>query len=511
MKNQTNSFFTELKSKPKTIVLVLLAIGLLIYFLRGGNSSMETVVVVKGDIVQQVSVTGKTVAVQDANIGFDRAGRVSRSLVEVGSRVRAGDTLVVLENADLSARVAEARANLSQEQIKLAQARQSGQSSYDDARANMISKIRDAYVKTDDAVRNNIDQFFSQPRGSSANIGFSFIDGSTQYSYPLDQNLKSAVNTKRIAVEKMLVEWEASLSQLNSSTTNLPEAVRTTEQNLSMAKGFLDDVAFLANSIKIDEFRYEATITNYKSIVSSARSDVSLAITNIIAAREKLTSAPQKVTTVGVADFDTVLSQEARVEQFVAALASTQAEFAKSIITSPIDGIVTVQDAKVGETVTTGTRIISIISYKSLEIEANVSEVNISKVSIGNTVSIQFDAFAGQAFTGKVTYIEPAETIIDNVVNYKIIVSIDSEIPNIKSGLTANLTIKTEEKLDVLKIPLYAVTRTSEKATVQKVEGENTESQTVEVTLGLSGNDGGVEILSGLNVGDTIMAVPVVE
>jgi len=508
MKNQTNTFFTKIKSRPKTTVAVLIVLALLVYVLKGGKTATETTVVVRGDIVQQVAVTGKTVAVEDISIGFDKTGRVSRSLVRVGSNVQAGDTLVVLENADLSARVAEARANLLQEQIKLAQARQSGQSGYDDARTNMISKIRDAYVKSDNAVRNNIDQFFKSPRTSNASIEFSFKDGGTQYNYELDSSMRSSVNADRYKVEQLLVEWEASLSNLDSQTTDLTQVTRDTENKLNQVKKFLDDVAFLANTMKITDFKYEATIANYKSIISEARSNVSLATANIIGAREKLTSAPQKVSAGSATDFDTVLSQEARVEQFVAALASTQAEYAKSVITSPIDGIVTVQDGKVGETVVAGTKIVSIISNKNLEIEANVSEVNIGKLSVGNSVSITFDAFAGETFTGKVMYIEPAETIIDNVVNYKIKVSIDDDVPNIKSGLTANLTIKTNEKLGVLKVPLYTVTRSADKATVQKVATADAKPQTVEVTLGLSGNDGSVEILSGVNEGDRVLVVP---
>lgn len=504
MKNQITTLFTKIKSNPKTSVAVLVVILLAFYFLRGGATKVESVTVVKGDVVQQVAVTGKTVAVQDISIGFDKTGRVSRSYADVGSKVKAGDTLVVLENADLAAQVAQARANLSQEQIKLAQARQSGQSGYDDARANMISKIRDAYVKSDDAVRNNIDQFFTSPRTSSTNIEFSFEDGGTQYDYPLDTNLRLAVNAKRLSVEKILIGWEMSLSQLDSSALDLPQAIRNTEQNLNAVKSLLDDVAFLANTIKTTEFKYEATIANYKSIISAARSNVSLATTNIISAREKLTSAPQKVTSNSTIDFDTVLSQEARVEQFVAALASAQAEYEKSVITSPINGIVTVQDGKVGETVNAGTKIVSIISDKDLEIEANVSEVNIGKVSLGNTVSISFDAFPGETFTGKIFYIEPAETIVDNIVNYKIKVSIDTPIPNIKSGLTSNLIIRTNEKLGVIKIPLYAITREGDTASVLRVVGTKGETEKITVTTGLIGNDGSVEILSGLSEGDVL-------
>ena len=62
----------------------------------------------------------------------------------------------------------------------------------------------------------------------------------------------------------------------------------------------------------------------------------------------------------------------------------------------PQNGVVNVQDAKVGEIVTTGKSVVSIISDGEIEIEANVSEVNIGKVVVGNQVNMTFDAFANK-------------------------------------------------------------------------------------------------------------------
>jgi hypothetical protein len=74
-----------------------------------------------------------------------------------------------------------------------------------------------------------------------------------------------------------------------------------------------------------------------------------------------------------------------------------------------------------------------------------------------------------------------------------------------KSGLTTNLDIKTATKTDVIRIPEYSLIRKEGVLSVSKKEGEKFVE--VPVTIGLVGQDGFVEVLSGLNVGDVINAV----
>ena len=72
-------------------------------------------------------------------------------------------------------------------------------------------------------------------------------------------------------------------------------------------------------------------------------------------------------------------------------------------------------------------------------------------------VDMTFDAFPGETFTGKVFYIDPAETIESGVVDYLVKVSFDTPDPRIKSGLTANLDINTQTNQNALILPQYAI------------------------------------------------------
>jgi type IV secretory pathway VirB9-like protein len=69
------------------------------------------------------------------------------------------------------------------------------------------------------------------------------------------------------------------------------------------------------------------------------------------------------------------------------------------------------------------------------------------------------DAFPGEKFSGTVSYIDPGETLLDGVVNYKVTIAINKSDKTslIKSGLTTNLEIITNTKSGVLRVPVYSV------------------------------------------------------
>jgi RND family efflux transporter MFP subunit len=202
---------------------------------------------------------------------------------------------------------------------------------------------------------------------------------------------------------------------------------------------------------------------------------------------------------------ETIHAEEAVVMQRRAGVESAQAKLSKMTLRSPQNGIITKQDAKVGEIVTPGKIVISVISDGNLEIESDISEISIGKIQVGNPVSLMFDAFPGETFAGKVTYIEPAETIIDGVVNYKVTVGFDEKYPQMKSGLTSKLEIQTAVKAEVLVVPQYALVRKDSGVFVSKKEGKAFVE--VPVTVGLTGQDGNVEVLSGLSEGDVVQSI----
>ncbi|MBU4458430.1 hypothetical protein KKF60_00785, partial [Patescibacteria group bacterium] len=96
-----------------------------------------------------------------------------------------------------------------------------------------------------------------------------------------------------------------------------------------------------------------------------------------------------------------------------------------------------------------------------------------------------------------------SKTIIDSVVYYKVKILFEGDEQKIKSGMSGEATIQAEKRDNVLNVPQRAVVSKNSKKFVRVLDGE--EIVETEVTTGLRGNKGEIEILSGLSEGEKII------
>lgn len=500
-------FLQILKSKKVIIsILAIVIIGSVFFF--GGEKSKQLVTVERGEIIQEVAATGKVKPNQSVDLGFDKSGRVGAVYVSVGDFVRAGETIASLEAGEASSDIARARAVLNEETLRLGEIENSSPRSYEDARRSLEVAIRDAFLTSDNAIRNKVDQFFkSVPENPRFEV--KFTDGNFIHYFPVPSEKTISLNSERKSVENILKAWNAS-----KNTTNTDIYAETERAITDMKKilSFLDNVAAAMNSFTPANFEYESTVNGYKTSISNARTETAASLSALIASRDKLNSAPQLDSQTG--EYKDVLIQRSKVDQARSSLAALESTLGKSIIRAPFDGVITVQDAKVGAAVSPGETLVSMTSDQDMYIEANISEINIGKLSEGNPVSVKFDAFPGEEFRGVVSFIEPGDVLIEGVVNYKIRVnllgsaattSVTQSSPiddRIKNGLTADLKIETSKISDAVALPLYAVTKEEGKSFVNKiVDGK---AQKTEIQLGREGSDGLVEVLGGVVEGDSV-------
>ncbi len=466
---------------------LILVVGLFIVYKIFGSATgaQETFTVKTGDVTQKVIVNGKTKAVHAVNLGFESSGTVSATYVDVGTRVVLGQKLVALESGELYANLLKAEANVASENARLDELSKGtrpeeiivAQTEVSNAETVLLDAEKSLKDKVVDIINNNVDQLFSNPHSSNPQLNLTIAN----------PQLVSDVNFKRVQIESILNKW----------------VVQNGESNLPEISSFVENVALAVNGQNPSSSVTQTTIDGYKTSMSSAKSSITSAREKINSAKSTLTLAQNNLTLKKNGSTAEVISaQSAKVKQNEAQLQSAKVQLSKTVLYSPQNGIVTIQEAKVGETVTPGKSIISIISDSNLELESNVSEISIGKVAIGNPVNITFDAFPGDVFTGTVTYIEPAETIIDGVVNYKVTVAFNRPDPRIKSGLTSKLDIITGIKKAVTIVPQYSLITTNNETYVSRKNGSKFEQ--VPVKIGLRGEDGMVEVVSGLSTGDVI-------
>jgi HlyD family secretion protein len=163
-------------------------------------------------------------------------------------------------------------------------------------------------------------------------------------------------------------------------------------------------------------------------------------------------------------------------------------------------------DIRLGEQAQASKEVIKIQNVGELHTEAQVSEADIASVTVGQNIDYTFDALGpDKHFTSKVLTVNPASTVVSGVVNYKVTGSLQN-IPEVKPGMTANMTILVAKKPAVLVVPSSAIINKSGKKFVRVINDPKLKTFVeVEVTTGLEADGGLVEILSGLVDGQSII------
>lgn len=188
-----------------------------------------------------------------------------------------------------------------------------------------------------------------------------------------------------------------------------------------------------------------------------------------------------------------------------------RAQMEKSVIRAPFDGRITRVDLRSGETASVGVPVFRIVRESSLVVEARVPESDIVKLSVGMEASVTFDALdSSDIFQAKVTAIDPSATIVQDVVSYVVTFEVPGVDGRLRDGMSADIDVVTAKRDRVLAVPFRALIARGEKtfATLSRSDGTTEE---VQVKTGLEGDDGTVEILSGLKEGDVIVISAVSE
>ena len=177
---------------------------------------------------------------------------------------------------------------------------------------------------------------------------------------------------------------------------------------------------------------------------------------------------------------ESIKSGEAQIQGVKAQLARAEKDLARTTITSPMDGIVSLMNVKKGERVVdtaqmAGTEMMRVADMKSIEVRVDVGENDITKVKIGDTALVEVDAYNKRKFKGVVYKIANTVTSAASglgasteVANYKVHIRLlpasyedltkENSIFPFRPGMTASADIQTKSKANVITVPLNAVT-----------------------------------------------------
>ncbi len=463
MKKKGNWFKRIKAGTWVVIILLLVAAGYGIrYWIMQRNSSStaqyQTVAAAKGELVATIGATGTVRSYQTALLVWQTTGTIGTITVAPGDQVKAGGVMATLQKTSLPQSIILAQADLVSAQKALddlmtsntttAQAQLglvNAQKSYESAKATLDNLQAKYKGVSSDAVKNAQAQVvLAQQRLNNAQDYFDYYKG--------------------------LGENNADYASAYTTLYNAQQALKTAQNNL-----------------------------NYYLLVPSGR-DIAEATAKLDLAKAQLEDAQRQWDLLqnGPAATD-ITAAQARVD-------AAQATVNLAQITAPFSGTVTEVNGLIGDQVSPGINAFRLDDLSHLQIDVQVSEVDINSVKVGQPVMMTFDAILGNNYNGKVVQVALAGDDIQGAVKFTVTVELTDADANVKPGMTAAVNITVQQLSNVLLVPNRAVRLVNDQRVVYLLK--NGQVQEVPINLGPS-SDTMSQVISGdLKDGDMIILNP---
>jgi len=490
--------------------------GFRLFGSRGEQTEAEAltqvVAVTRGDLTASISPTGEVAVKERAALTFDvNDAELIELLVEAGQKVPEGDVLARIDPEDLERALDQAEANMLSAESNLEDASEP----YDDldlARAELALARADlallqAQERVDELLSPDIEALEEAVRQAEYELESATLDLKlTQTSNTVGRkvrDLQYAVSWHERDYNNLLTKYEQGRTDADT-LTDKAEELDNLERQLALAQA---DARSSLGASEDKLARAEDTLAEAMEELedgpdaldlAEARSDLEQAEYDLAKAQEDLADV-----LAGPQTKDVELAQ-ARYDAAVASYEEAQEALENATMVAPFVGTIISTGAEVGDTVNSGKVIVTLADLDVLEITAFIDETQISTVETGQKVSITFDAFPGQRFSGEVLEVPLEGTLQSNIVTYEVPVSLEgNEDANINPGMTANLTIITGQTEDALLLPALAIQQSDDGNVVILRDGEGSTVVTP-VQVGLSNNTY-VQIVRGLNEGDQVI------
>jgi HlyD family secretion protein len=442
-----------------TIVIFLVVLAVIgfvgIRILRQGQQStllsgLQTITASRGSLTATIGATGMVHADQTAILSWQSSGRVGEILVQVGDTIEAGQVLATLEQSALSQNIILAQADLINAQKALDDL-QNNQTTATQALQAVYSAQQAIYT-----AEGGMDRFDTQ-----------------SYKDELD-NARQDVIDRQDDLDQARTDFEP---YQDWEPTN--ETRQRYEQALLDAQNDYDDAVRTVAQFELDQQIAQVNLDAANATLAAAQREYD---------RVKDGPNPNDVTVL-----------EARI-------AAAQATLNLVQITAPFAGTITEINIKPGDLATPGTSAIRLDNLSQIEVDVQVSEVDINRIQAGQSVNLTFDAILDKEYHGTVTQVSRVGNPVQGIVQFTVQVQLIDADEDVRPGMTAAVNIIVEKLDSVLLVPNRAVRLVDSQRVVYILK--NGLLTTVKITLGAT-SDTESEVIDGeLVAGDQIVLNP---
>jgi len=471
-------------------IIAVIVVVVIVHFVRGGSAVEEPAASLREVSVLSVSelasearfdTIGKVEAVSEANLQAESGGRITSVSVKVGDSVSAGTVIATLDNKLQRAALTQAQgsyeAALAASAVGDVSANQAA-TALETAKNGAVSTYKSAYNSVNSAFNANIDNFFSLSNPTI--IGLK-IDG---FGYA------QTLSSERTAFRTILPEWQGRAAAITTNSnleSELDYAGKQVDRTIAIVDMFItifNKDTTIGGYTQAELQGYGTSFTALKASLISTRSAIDNAKASLKGANDGVKAAQL------AASGGQVSAADAQVKIALGTLQSAQASYEKTIVRSPISGVVNALYLKTGDYVAPSQPAAIIANNNGLQIKTFVNQTDGATLKVGDPVTIEGKA-AG-IITAKAAALDPSNGKLAIVVG----INDGSDLTN---GATVKVTfsqLSTTAVDDRILIPLTALKITSDGNYVFEVTNEGT-LKAIKVEKGqLFGEN--IEITSGI-------------
>ena len=513
----------NVKTHKKTVIAVILIIIATVWYYQSTHTTTATSYTVKpatiGTVRTTVSGTGQVSSSQELAIYPQVSAKVLSVKVHNGDTVTKGQIVATLDSTN-------AYFNLENARIALAKLQTS----------NPISNVSDenTVVTNQNSLTQNYQSAFNIFYGKTSSLYFTDVNvgastGATGQQYRLAAGVLLDKATSEYAAFR-----DAYINIDQNSTTSITKSL---DAELAMVKDLNDAVK--ASSVAVNYVIGQTALSSRTNAMTSDQNNITSWLTivgtdnvNLSNAKATITNSQQSYTQA-LANLSANQTTNSPLDLRAAELSLEQAQttFDEYTIRAPFDGVIGNVTLHTGDNAGAST-IIGTVVTKDYVSTIVLNEVDVAKVSVGQPVVVTFNALPNVTATGTVIDVDSVGSVSQGVVSYNVKISINSDNPNIKAGMSINASIVTAQESNVIVVPNSAIKTVNGRSFVQipttpvvnpyQANASSTGSTTRRyngtanvgisvasvvtkpVTVGLSDNTN-TEIMSGLNAGDYVV------
>ncbi|MBP9765715.1 MAG: efflux RND transporter periplasmic adaptor subunit [Candidatus Pacebacteria bacterium] len=535
IKSVKEKIFNFIKNNKIKSVFLILFIIIVIYFIL--NKEAKNILVGKletGNIDEIVTVSGQVESSEDSSLAFEKIGKINAVNVKVGDKVYVGQNLASIDSSNEYAATLSANANVSIAEANLNDALK-GPSDFDikvkeDALYSAKNNLDNANNSVNDTVRSVNSSLSDVVQNKLGNL-FSNSSGYFKLNYnSCSQALSSKIETSRGNIENNLKEL-SNLSLNFSLTGDSDIDTKNVDNIASLVSVYTKNVSNLLNDLNtlftdscsladgsLDSQRLIistsiASISNTSNSINSIKSQ-------ILSYRNAYSAAKYSLEQVkSGSSEDRIKSLRASLDSAKAGLVLANANYKKDFIVAPFNGIVKEVSLNLGEISSSNSPAIKIMSDSNYQIKAKLTEIDIVKVKVGDKVKINLDTYGdGVVFEGVVSEVYPAAINEGGVSTYYIKISFVNKDERIRSGMNATAEIVTDRKENTNYISnkfvlikkgeaFVKVVKDLDKLNNTSTDDNDSNIEVKNITIGIRGRNGEIEILSGLSKEDSLFPI----